>query len=363
MCISLNSAEFKSTVIADFPASPLNDQDRMLSYMNTVSTGTTPPTPGTAAANAMVFPVYGEVTDILDCPDPKTSREWLTYQQGVYKEFWEDMTYPRANTYMGRAAKSIHVAGNYMVGIATDVEDIPSTLSRLKTMTSLPEHVPEASDHILDSMDRFYRAQGLGIPQFVIAAFALESHHVDEKNPVTVGYTQSSTVAGKAVFPALDYHGHGDFESHVSRDHKLLLSTNQLNDIFRSTMLATSYITPAEFSAAPAQFPLSIRDMRPGRGTEPAALAPNNDYILDLDTIHAKLQKAQPALDSLESPKTSGLTAFEQRKARIVARALGNHGLLDHSNQPATTAQEFAQTSFGEALFLGDLNARELENL
>lgn len=289
MCISLGPAEFKGTVIANFPQSTDNEQKRVLSYMNSVLSAGTSPTKEAvdSAPNAMVFPVYGEVTGVLDCDEPVASREWLSKQQGVYYESWEDWSATRS----GSGTPGIEVAGNYLVSVAADIEDIPRALHRLKreAATAFPSHVPEVLDYTLESMNRFYRAQGLGIPQFVLAAFYLPPRYIDRKNPVTITYTQSDSVADKLVFPALDYHGEGEFQEYVKRDHTLLLSTNILNEMLGSVMHASTDSVPPEFNQAPRQFPISVRDSRNPRN-ELEGRAPNNDYMFDMAAIHAKLQ-------------------------------------------------------------------------
>lgn len=364
MCISLGPAEFKGTVIADFPQNTDNEQERVLSYMNSVLSAGTLSSHETAhgAPNAMVFPVYGEVTGVLDCNDPVASREWLGRQTGVYYESWEDWSATRG----GSGLQNIEVAGNYLVSIAADIEDIPRAIHRLKreTAAAFPSHVPDISDYALDSMDRFYQAQGLGIPQFVLAAFVLPPRYIDRKNPVTITYTQSDSVADKIVFPALDYHGEGEFQEYVKRSHTLLLSTNTLNEILGSVMHATTDAVPLEFQNAPRQFPISVLDLRNPRN-ELEARAPNNDYVFDMATIHAKLQGAQAELEALPRLDTSEFQAhYERRKQiiKIMIRHLGRYGVMGHSNQPATTVEGFAESSYGEAFFIGDLLQEEIED-
>jgi hypothetical protein len=362
MCISLGPAEFKGTVIANFPGDPNNEQMRVLSYMNTVLSADTSSLHGVAntGPNAMIFPVYGEVTDVLNCDNPGASREWLSNRNGIYVESWEDESATRSGSTDTRA----RVAGNYLVRVANDIEDIPRALSQLKRETPFPDHVPPVSDYVLEAADRFYRSQDLGIPQFVIAAFALPPHHVDHKNPVTVAYAQSESVADRAVFPALDYHGHGDFQEYVKRDHRLLLSTNALNELFRSLMVDKSdTVTPPEFANAPKQFPVAVYDQRNPRN-EPNAKAPNNDYIFDVGAIHAKLQDAQLEIQALADVDTSTFLVNYRRQekvARIVLGRLGRYGVMDHSNQPETTAQNFAESGYGEAFIAGNLTQDEID--
>lgn len=362
VCISLGSAEFKGTVIANFPQSTNNEQERALSYMNSVLSAGTPSADGMAdsSPNAMVFPVYGEVTGVLDCDDPVASRQWLAKQEGVYYESWEDWSATRASS----GPQGVEISGNYLVSIAADIEDIPRTLHRLKQGAVFPNHVPEVSDHTLEWMNRFYQAQGLGIPQFVIAAFALPPHHIDRKNPVTITYNQFDSVADKTIFPALDYHGEGEFQTYVKRDHTLLLSTNALSEVLGSVMHASTDSVPSEFRNAPRQFPISVLDLRNPKN-ELGARAPNNDYIFDIAEVHTKLQGAQAEIEALPHVDVPESRAYYERRKQIInimIRHLGRYGVMGHSNQPATTAQGLAESCYGDTFVIGDLLQEDIED-
>lgn len=353
MCISTNPAEFKGTVLANYPALEDSDRTRVLSYMNTVQSPGTSREYGVAdtGPNAMLFPVYGEVRDIADCRDPEASRTWLSGQAGVYQEFWVDESTLRGGS---AGERRIYVAGNYLVSVADNIRKVPGTLEWLKREVPYPEHVPAVSDYLLESVERFYQVQGLGMPQFVVAAFALPPHCVDQKNPITLTYEQSDNVANSLVFPALDYHGMGRFEDYVKRDHSLLLSTNQLNEMFRSVMTLASVDRPTEFNLAPPQFPMSVCDTRSVSG-ELDSKAPNNDYIFDMATIHAKLEGAQAEIEALgPMDPTDGRAYYARREqiARIVAQRLGRYGVMEYSNQPVTTAEKFAKSGFGDSHFI-----------
>lgn len=337
MCISANPAELNQTVIANFPQQGKDEQHRVLSYMNTVKS-----IPGgrTTDPNAMIFPVYGEVTDLLDCPDPRASRAWLEAQTGVYQEAWYDQTVVRAST--SEPART-HVLGNYLVGVAGGVEDIPGVLEDMRRGPK-PEHVPTVPDTTLESMDRFYRAQGLGIPQFVIAAFLLPPKHHDDKNPITLTYNQWDAMADKMVFPALDYHGYGAFDKHVKRDHKLLFSSKVLQEALQPVMIPSHLATPAEFAGAPGEFPMYVGDSRDRRTHDAAQRAPNNDYIFDMQPIHAKLQGVDTELRAIAADHPEVTTSRFMRDGLanpVLAQRMGKCGIMQHSNQPSTTAEAF----------------------
>jgi len=347
MCISVNPAEFNSTVIANYPAIEGSETERILSYMNSAESYGTSRALGIASTgpNAMIFPIYGEVTSVSDCPNPEASRQWLSQQGGVYREIWDDGL-PKMRGGGSFGMRGIQTAGNYLVGIASDVENIPETLQALRQATSRPENVPEAPDSVLEMMDSFYRAQGLGVPQFVIAAFALAPGQVEQKNPITLQYTQSEAVADKLIFPALDYHGQGEFEAYVTRDHRLLFATEGLNEAFGPAIrISDSTSRPAEFSDAPTQFPVELKDLRKGGEKRPAA-APNNDYIFDGSELHQSLARVAGKIkDAAIDPSTEDRqkrTNDLRQVGAIITEELGSEGLMQFSNQAATTAQEYA---------------------
>jgi hypothetical protein len=291
---------------------------------------------GDTGPNAMIFPVYGEVTQISECPDPKGSRDWLMRQGGVYREIWDDGLPKMLGGFKGRGG-AIQTAGNYLVGVASDVENIPETLQQLRAISPLPENVPKAPDHILEMINRFYKTQGLGIPQFVIAAFALAPGQIEKKNPITLHYTQEAELDDKIIFPALDYHGQGDFEPYVTRDHRLLFATQALNETFRPAMRDSAIDhRPQEFELAPVQFPIEIRDVRKGSDRITANAAPNNDYMFDTCIISESLQVASSRFN------TSADALSRREISAIITETLGEHGVIQYSNQPATTVEEYA---------------------
>ena len=159
----MRPAEFKGTVIANYAEVNGNPDARILSYMNTAQAEETSGQYGmlNAGPNAMVFPIYGEVTKIAECSDPEASRDWLSTQYGVYREEWKSSAIRFRSKSAGGYDFAPVMAGNYLVKIANGVEGIPGALSELRRSSPLPEHVPGANDAVLDMMDRFYRQQTL----------------------------------------------------------------------------------------------------------------------------------------------------------------------------------------------------------
>ncbi len=291
----------------------------------------------------MIFPIYGEVSNVADCSDPEASRQWLSGQRGVYRELREDGL---PKTRGGGGFKSfigIQTAGSYLVGIANDAENIPTTLAELRKVTPRPEHVPDAPDKVLEIIDNFYRLQKLGMPQFVIAAFALDPGQTEKKNPITLQYTQAQSLGNALIFPALDYHGQGGgFDRYVDRDHRLLFSTKELNEAFDCAMRGSHTANrPAEFVSAPTQFPIELKDTRKG-SADIAISPPNNDYIFDADQLHDRLAGVNARLKEGIVDDSSTIehdTPYGRSESIgiIMTEELGRNGLMQFSNQAGTT--------------------------
>jgi hypothetical protein len=357
MCISVNPANFSETFIANFPDTGMDENRRVLSYLNTAQRPNTSALVGVAdtGPNAMLFAVPGEVTHVADMPDPEASRFWLTHQSGIYQEEWNDGDMIWLG---GRGSKTLKIstAGNYLVGIATSVDDIQATLHQLRRVSPHPEHVPDAPDDLLDHVDCHYREQGWA-PQFVIAAFALDAGQVEEKNPITVHYTQSEDLAGQLFFPALDYHGMGAFSDMAARDHHLLMATHALNEAFAPAMQRFGVVErPPEFAPAPVQFPFEIIDTRKDDARYmPDAVAPNKDYLIELppDDQMAKMGQAVRQAPAIDPSDFRSQRAYSHHLDQAAVDRLGTYGLLGRSNQAATTPKAYvAYGSNNEVLTL-----------
>lgn len=378
MCISINPAEFSGTSIAYFPE---QDGRAILSYTNTAkNVGHESAGVADSGPNALIFPVFGTDVEVLDCPDPQASRAFLATAQGLYHDNWEspknfDLFRDPLRVGSGGYSGGIKQSGNYLVGVADGVEEIAMVLESLRRHCPRPEHVPHMSDQLANMMDRYYRAQGMGIPQFVVGAFLLDSSQPGLKNPISVCHTPM--FAGKVVLPALDYHGKGDaFEPYARRDHTLAMASPELQEVLAPIMPEPYGDRPLEFAAAPPVFPVLVRDTRKltpqavdntldhqnnpefahlfdpklSREQLESGMAPNNDYMFDTAAMAASLAPHIPAIAQAQdqyvaarNPKDPITRALYQKlgACEAIKATVGQNWAMCHSNQASLTVEAY----------------------
>jgi hypothetical protein len=370
MCISANPAEFSGTIIAHFPAEEAEYE--LLSYTNTTkSAGNAQNRTADSGANALIFPVHGSDIELLDCPNPEASRKFLQLQaySGLHREQWNlpdnfDIEGSMRYRTMKGASLGVQIIGNYLVGVANNVETIPGVLEVLRRTSSRPDHVPEVSDTLLEIMDRYYRAQTTGMPAFVIGAFLLDGSKVEDKHPITTKYAPFDS--DKLVLPALDYHGTDPaLEPFVTRDHTLLIATRGLNSLMQPlTPKKEGNKTPLEFANAPHIFPVNVRDkrvMRPeaiagflevqehekfGPLCDPkftrqqleATMAPNTDYVIDTAKLEADMSEKIDGITARFDEIMDSLAPHQRQysvtqSAAKALETLGRDWVLQNSNQ------------------------------
>ncbi len=126
----------------------------------------------------------------------------------------------------------------------------------------------------------------------------------------------------------------------VKRDHRLLLATHELNDIFGPLMRPTDGVRPNEFAATPIQFPLEIKDTRGGGSRAEARLAPNGDYFIDTLQLHRDLRTVQGDFARIANGPGS-----EFNKQRAVGKVIGHAfsaGIFTYApNQAAISAEAY----------------------
>ena len=362
MCITTRPTELRSTYIADFPAeqsventatSENQPSSRIITYANTV---VNPRSGAPAAPNAMLFAVYGDVQQIIQCEDPEASEQWLKSQEAAYTERWNPAPEPfmhditrSMGTLKGGGRYQITQSGNYIVGIAKGVDDIPAVLEALHEISPDLQEVPTVTEDTLTHMRDYYKAQGYGEPDIVVAGFAPPSGSKKVMHPITVEYTPFASTAGNVILPALDYHGDGPWPEYVDREHHLLVATHGLMKVFSGLQRSQQEQSlPVEFAAAPLQFPISIVDRRKGDDGS-AAKAPNSDYVIHTGAIEEALQRAawllQPMAADIAGQEGSKYSAYEQPRelGGIVRAYLGNNGLFGYTNQSSGSVDAYRQ--------------------
>lgn len=395
MCISINPAEFSGTTIAYFPE---RDGRAVLSYTNTAkSAGHESAGTADGGPNALIFPVFGTDVEVLDCPDPQASRAFLAAARGLYNERWEspsnfDLFNLDQINRLGGYSEGIKQSGNYLVGVADGVEEIAVVLESLRRHSPRPEYVPQMSDQLAEMMDRYYRALGMGMPQFVVGAFLLDPSQPGLKNPISVGHTP--LFPGKVILPALDYHGKGDaFEPYARRDHTLALSSPELQEVLAPVMRIPQGGRPLEFAAAPPVFPVLVRDTRKltreaventlahqnnpefahlfdpklSRQQLESGMAPNNDYVFDTAAMALELAPHMPAIkqecdDYARSRSPQDRIVNKKLAAsQAIKTVVGQNWAMRHSNQIPVTVEAYQDTHAAieqrVSVFFGELAA------
>ena len=361
MCITVEHAELSATSIVHFPA-PGDPSRAVMGYGNNVFT----PEP---AANALIFPVHGENVQVLPCPSPSLSRRYLGEQESVYSERWISPT--NRNRLRSEDSRTLHRAGNYLVSVATGVEDIPAALFDLRNAVPDPGHVPEIDEELLEVMNRYYLTQETGMPAFVIGAFR-QDVSAEHKNPIAVNYAPYYAQDKRIILPALDYHGQEfqegspALEPYVIRDHRLLISTLALQQRFAPFLVGEEELwRPEEFSGAPKRFPFGIHDTRtmtpdgaerlaanpalkPPMTVERlhAGMAPNNDYVIDTNALEEAVETNWLAIVTAHDEEAASIGPEEPYDGRYalahaLRTVLGDLVVMQHSNQPAANVDAY----------------------